>query len=53
MGNNLCYLKTVAILHCLLHVVSHLGVVHANSLLLLTGLCLLPLCQHPSNLGAV
>lgn len=44
--------KHETVSHCLLHVVSHPGVVHASSLLLLTGISLLPLRQHPSDLGA-
>lgn len=48
-----CYIILISILHCLLHVVPHLGVVHADPLLLLTGLSLLPLCQHPGDLCAV
>lgn len=43
--------KDGGVSHCLLHVVSHFGIVHASPLLLLTGLGLLPLCQHPGNLG--
>lgn len=48
-----CTLNSKVILRRLLNVVPHLGIMHANPLLLLTGLSLLPLCQHPSNLGAV
>lgn len=43
--------KHETVSHCLLHVVSHLGVVHASSILLLMGIRLLPLRQHPSYLG--
>lgn len=43
--------KKETVSHRLLHVVSHLGVVHASPLLLLTGIGLLPLRQHPGHLG--
>ena len=40
------------LLHGLLHVTPHLGIVHAGSLVLLSGLSLLPLGHHPCDLGA-